>query len=40
MDIFDDEVLKFWAAFQHFAVKYIMVGMQLIYTDFNVLLPI
>jgi hypothetical protein len=26
MDIFDEEILKFWAALQNQAVKYIMVG--------------
>lgn len=26
MDIFDEEILKFWAALQHTNVKYIMVG--------------
>lgn len=26
MDIFDEEILKFWAALQHQGVRYIMVG--------------
>jgi len=39
VDIFDEEILKFWKALQDNNVQYIMVAdMQLIYMAINVLL--